>query len=133
MEHLSPAQLDQLRARLEQEAAQLQARVRTVGEDIAERPDDGEPGDIEDAAAQEAGRFQASRLLTRERSRLTEVEAALARMDDGSYGICEDSDDPIPFRRLELEPTTRFTVEAQAEREREQRGDDPHGDEPIAY
>ncbi|OMG01178.1 TraR/DksA C4-type zinc finger protein [Paenibacillus sp. FSL R7-0337] len=42
---------------------------------------------------------------------LTEVEAALARMDDGTYGICEASKQEIPYERLEAIPYTRYTVE----------------------
>jgi DnaK suppressor protein len=50
---------------------------------------------------------------------MREVDAALARMDDGSYGVCEETGDPIPFGRLSAEPTARFTVEAQEQLEHE--------------
>lgn len=132
MDHLTEAQLATLRAKLDTEAEQLRARLAEAAEALAatEAPD---PQDIEDAAADEAGRFRSTQLRERERRRLAEVEAALARMDDESYGICEDSGDEIPYRRLELEPTTRFTVEAQEQRERERGVADPHADEPVGY
>ena len=55
---------------------------------------------------------QSIRVSDHDRMHLVEIEAALARMDDGTYGICEETGDPIPFARLLLEPTTRYTVEA---------------------
>ncbi|NVB36211.1 TraR/DksA family transcriptional regulator [Pseudenhygromyxa sp. WMMC2535] len=132
MEHLSKDQVARLRAALEDEAEQLRGRVSTGGQEVAENTN-VDPGDVEDAAAHEAGRYRARQLLTRDRARLTEVEAALARMDEGSYGICEETDEPIPFRRLELRPTTRYTAAAQEALEGEGGVEDPHGDEPIAY
>ena len=131
MDHLSPAQLEILRAKLEAELAQLDRHLAEEARALADTPE-AEPGDIEDAAASEAGRFAANSLLERVHQRRAAVEAALARMADGSYGICEDTDDEIPFRRLELRPTTRYSVEAQAEREAEG-VHDPHADEPIVY
>jgi DnaK suppressor protein len=132
MDHLSAAQIASLRAKLESEATDLRERIAADRVEMVEdvNPD---PGDIEDAASADAMRFRTKSLLDRDRARLAEVEAALARIDAGEYGICEDSDDPIPFRRLELEPTTRFTVEALEQRESEAEARDTHGDEPVGY
>ena len=132
MEHLTQAQLATLRAKLEAELAQLSQRLITEASELADTPE-AEPGDIEDAAAEEAVRFRTNSLLGRDRARIAEVEAALERMHDGSYGICEDSDEEIPYRRLELEPTTRFTVEALAQREREAGLANPQAGEPTGY
>ena len=132
MDHLTAAQIATLRAKLEGEAEQLRARLSEAAEALADTPAP-DPQDIEDAAAEEAGHFRATQLRERERRRLAEVEAALVRMDEDDYGICEDSGEEIPFRRLELEPTTRFTVEAQEQRERELGVADRHADEPVGY
>src|SRR5690242_18743805 len=105
MDHLTPSQLATLRAKLEAERDRLSARLTEDADDLAATPT-AEPGDIEDAAAEEAGSFRANTLRERERGQLAEIDAALARMHDGTYGICEDSDDPIPYRRLLAEPTT---------------------------
>ncbi len=131
MDHLSGQQIALLRAKLEAELGELRDRVAADRVEMVEvvNPD---PGDIEDAAAADALRFRNKSLLDRDRARLAELEAALERMDDGSYGICEDTDEPIPFRRLELEPTARFTVEALQMREGEGVSD-PHGNEPVGY
>lgn len=133
MQHLSADQLAQLRATLERELTQLRERIGEQGADLVETAE-GDLRDIEDKAAREAMRFGSTRLLARDQLRLREVEAALVRMHDGHYGICEESDDPIPFRRLALDPATRYTAAAQEELERE-RGDarDPNPDEPVGY
>ncbi len=133
MDHLTDQQIATLRARLEADAAALRERIAADRSEMVENvnPD---PGDIEDAASADAMHFRTKSLLDRDRQLLTEVEAALARIDNGSYGVCEDSDEPIPYRRLELEPTTRYTVEALELREREGEGVvDPYGKEPVGY
>jgi DnaK suppressor protein len=132
MDHLTTEQLATLRAKLEAEREQISARLAGEDEELTE-PLTTEPGDIEDAAAGEAGSFRTISLRERDRAQLAEIDAALARMHDGSYGICEDTDEPISFRRLEAEPTTRYTVAAQEQREREEGVRDRHGNEPMGY
>lgn len=50
-----------------------------------------------------------------------EIEAALKRLENGSYGLCEGTDEPIGFRRLEARPWTRYSVGYQEQLEREER------------
>ena len=133
MQHLSEEQIATLRAKLEASAADLRQRVAGDRADMLEGVNSGEPGDVEDAAQADHQRFRSKSFLDRDSALLREVEAALERMDSGSYGICEDTDEPIPYRRLELEPTTRFTVAALEQREDEFGEVDPHGSEPIGY
>ncbi|MEM9458330.1 MAG: TraR/DksA C4-type zinc finger protein [Myxococcota bacterium] len=109
MEHLSEAQRAELRERLQTERDQL--RQRQVSEDAEAVPEE-ELGDLQDKASEEARRTTALRRRQHHDARLREVEAALQRMDDGSYGLCEETDEPIPFARLRAQPTTRYTVEA---------------------
>lgn len=109
MEHLSEAQRAELRERLETERDQL--RQRQASEDAEAVPEE-ELGDLQDKASEEARRTTALRRRQHHDGRLREVEAALQRMDEGSYGMCEETDEPIPFARLRAEPTTRYTVEA---------------------
>ena len=107
--HLTSEQLERLRGLL------LEQRVRLLergGVEITE-DDDAEPMDLQEKAAGEVARRDRLALTDIDRRRLFEVEAALSRMADGSYGDCEESGDPIPFARLLAEPTTRYTVEAQ--------------------
>jgi RNA polymerase-binding transcription factor DksA len=57
-------------------------------------------------------------LLSQEQDALYEIEEAMKRVDNGTYGICEMSGKPIPVPRLEALPFARYTVECQAELER---------------
>jgi DnaK suppressor protein len=111
MDHLSAAQIAELRRRLEEEREQLRERQQSELADATTVLD--EPGDMPDHASDEERRTLALSRRRHDDARLREVEAALRRMDDGSYGICEETGDEIPFARLRAEPTTRHTVEAQ--------------------
>jgi DnaK suppressor protein len=58
-------------------------------------------------------------LREREIKRLREIEAALERIERGTYGVCEESDEPIGIKRLEKMPWTRLSIEAAEALERE--------------
>jgi len=118
MDHLNHEQIETLRRRLEMDRDAL-LRLRhdevvaaTTSGDIV--PD---VGDRQDAAASEAAKLTQWSLADHERAHLQEIEDALRRMHEGSYGVCELSEEPIPYARLLAEPTARTTVEAQVERE----------------
>lgn len=123
---LRPDDLEVLRRML------LDERAAIVGRADAPPPDESpDPSDLQDKASDEAWRRAALSLGARERARLAELEAALRRMEEGTYGICEETGEPIPLARLRAEPTTRHTVEAleilEEERARERtmgRGDE---------
>lgn len=86
---------------------------------LAELRDDShhEVGDEADRASREAS--QSLELRTRDRCRklLDKIDAALARIDDGSYGWCEETGEPIGLARLEARPIATLSVEAQERRE----------------
>lgn len=128
VDHLTPEQVQALRERLDQERAQLVTRLEAA---VGVR--DEEEVEQQDAAAIEDGRQREIRLAKHDERRLAAVQAALGRFEDGSYGICEETGEPIPFRRLEIEPTTRYTVEAAESLELG--GDEGPGprDDPGAY
>lgn len=128
MEHLSAGQLAELRKLLEDEVAQL--RVRHASEDDDANTVQLEPGDIQDRAAEEARRTIAMQRRDHDDAQINEVEAALRRMEEGSYGICEETDEEIPFARLRAEPTTRYTLEAQEQLEKQQGRDEVSGHPP---
>ncbi|MGH1341435.1 MAG: TraR/DksA family transcriptional regulator [Nannocystales bacterium] len=108
-EHLNAAQLEQLKADL------LGRRDRLLERGAVEitEDDQAEPMDNPEKVAGEMARSEQSALSDMDRRQLVEVQFALSRMSDGSYGECEESGEPIPFGRLLAEPTTRYTVEAQ--------------------
>jgi DnaK suppressor protein len=111
MKHLTADQIAELRRLLEEEREQLHARQVSESEDASTVLT--EPGDMPDHASDEERRTLALRRRRHDDDRLNEVDAALRRIDDDSYGICEETGDEIPFARLRAEPTTRYTVEAQ--------------------
>ena len=62
-------------------------------------------------------------LITRDRQRklISKIDAALRRIDDGSYGYCEESGEPISLKRLDARPIATLSVEAQERHERRER------------
>ena len=73
-----------------------------------------------DAGSDSYDRDFALSILSQEQDALYEIDEALKRLDDGRYGTCEMSNKPIPRARLEAIPFARFSVECQAQVERDQ-------------
>lgn len=80
-----------------------------------------EVGDEADRAAREAAQTLELRTRDRYRKLLSKIDAALDRIDDGTYGWCEDTGEPIGLARLEARPVTTLCVEAQERRELRER------------
>jgi DnaK suppressor protein len=74
-----------------------------------------------DAGSDAYDRDFALSLLSQEQDALYEIEEALKRVDAGTYGVCEMSGKPIPHARLEAIPFARFTVECQAQLEKQKK------------
>jgi DnaK suppressor protein len=117
---LKKAELKILKTRLEEVWREILGDVETVARQSNEFGGDGTQ-DIGDLAAATYSRQVMMELGERERLRLREVEAAFNRLENGTYGICEESDEPIPFTRLEAVPYARYTVAAQSELERQRK------------
>jgi len=79
---------------------------------------DGEVLDLADQASDAWDKDLANSLSETERMRLNAVEAALKRVDEGSYGMCQACGKPIPLRRLEALPFAKLCVQCQQEEER---------------
>lgn len=77
--------------------------------------------DITDRASLETDMSIALRIRDRERKLLSKIEAALRRIDDGSYGYCAETGEPINIRRLEARPIVTLSLEAQERHERLER------------
>ncbi len=116
MKHLKKKELEILMTRLHEVRREIVGDVEAVQRQSNEFGTDGTQ-DIGDLAAATYSRQVMMELGERERERLREVEAAFKRIDEGTYGICEESDEPIPYTRLEAMPYARFTVAAQSEME----------------
>tara|TARA_B100000886_G_C20226848_1_gene408836 strand:- start:114 stop:521 length:408 start_codon:yes stop_codon:yes gene_type:complete len=69
--------------------------------------------DITDRASEEIDRSFELRTRDRERKLINKIEAALKRIEDGSYGYCDETGDPISVKRLEARPVATLSLEAQ--------------------
>jgi DnaK suppressor protein len=77
--------------------------------------------DITDRATLETDRSLELRTRDRERKLISKIDAALSRIEDGSYGYCEETAEPIGIRRLEARPIATLSLEAQERHERMER------------
>jgi DnaK suppressor protein len=77
--------------------------------------------DIADRAMQEADRSLELRTRDRARKLLGKIDAALQRLTEGTYGYCEETNEPIGIRRLEARPIATLSIEAQERHERRER------------
>ena len=77
--------------------------------------------DLADRASSETDRAIELRARDRQRKLVAKIDAALARIDDGSYGYCEETGEPIALRRLEARPIATLSIEAQERHERRER------------
>jgi len=77
--------------------------------------------DIADRASSETDRAIELRARDRQRKLISKIEAALARIDDGSYGYCVETGEPISLRRLDARPIATLSVEAQERHERREK------------
>ena len=77
--------------------------------------------DIADRASSETDRAIELRARDRQRKLIAKIDAAIARIEDGSYGYCEETGDPISLKRLEARPIATLSLEAQERHERRER------------
>ena len=77
--------------------------------------------DLADRASSETDRAIELRARDRQRKLIAKIEAALARLEDGTYGYCEETGEPISLKRLEARPIATLSVEAQERHERRER------------
>ena len=77
--------------------------------------------DLADRASSEAERANELRTRDRQRKLISKIDAALRRIEEGTYGFCEDTGDPISLRRLEARPIATLSIEAQERHERREK------------
>ena len=82
--------------------------------------------DIADRASSETDRSIELRARDRQRKLISKIDAALTRIEDGTYGYCEETGEPISLRRLEARPIATLSIDAQ---ERHERKEKVHRDE----
>lgn len=77
--------------------------------------------DVADRASEETDRALELRTRDRQRKLITKIDAALRRIDEGEYGYCEVTGDPISLKRLDARPIATMTLEAQERHERREK------------
>jgi DnaK suppressor protein len=118
-EFMNPLQQEYFRQKLMQWRRQLlkdtgDTRTSLKEENLAEP-------DLADRATLETDRSLELRTRDRQRKLINKIDSALRRIEDGTYGYCEETQNPISLRRLEARPIATLTIEAQEMHERMER------------
>ena len=118
-EFMNPMQLEYFRQKLLRWRAELleesSETLQHLKEESLLKPD------LTDRASLETERAIELRTRDRERKLISKIDAALRRIEDGTFGYCEESDEPISLRRLEARPIATLSLEAQERHERMER------------
>jgi DnaK suppressor protein len=116
---MNPLQVEYFRQKLLRWRASLLAETSDTLQHLKEesllRPD------LTDRAALESERLIELRTRARGRKLISKIDAALDRIANGTYGYCEETDEPIGIRRLEARPIATLSIEAQERHERMER------------
>ena len=83
--------------------------------------DSTQHADLADRATSETDRSLELRARDRQRKLVSKIDSAIARIEDGSYGYCDETGEPIGLRRLEARPIATLSLEAQERHERRER------------
>jgi DnaK suppressor protein len=118
-EFMSPLQLEYFRRRLLDWKKQILNESETTLAVLQNEPL-REP-DLNDRASSETDWSIELRTRDRQRKLISKIDAALHRIDDGEYGYCEVTGEPISLGRLEARPIATMTVEAQERHERQEK------------
>ena len=90
-------------------------------ETVENLQDSNSPADISDRATQESEKALELRTRDRQRKLIGKIDAAISRIDNGTYGYCEVTGEPIGLARLEARPVTTLSIEAQEMHERSEK------------
>ena len=116
---MNPLQLEYFRQRLwdwkKQILAEAEGTLAVLQNEPLREPD------LNDRASSETDWSIELRTRDRQRKLISKIDDALRRIEDGSYGYCEDTGEPIGVARLEARPIATLSVEAQERHERRER------------
>ena len=118
-EFMNPIQAEFFRQKLLRWRADL---LREADGTLASLSEGGiHEADVTDRASVETDRALELRTRDRARKLISKIDQALARIENGTYGFCEETDEPINLKRLEARPIATMTLEAQERHERMER------------
>ncbi|HEX3971091.1 MAG TPA: RNA polymerase-binding protein DksA [Stellaceae bacterium] len=118
-EFMNPLQREYFRLKLLQWRGELLSESSETLQHLKEESL-SEP-DVADRATLETDRYTELRTRDRERKLIQKIDEALQRIDDGTYGYCEETDEPIGVKRLDARPIATLSLEAQERHERMER------------
>lgn len=123
-EFMNPVQVEYFRQKLlhwkNELLSEASETLNNLSEENLQKPD------VTDRAQVESDTSIRLRTRDRERKLLSKIESALRRIEDGSYGYCEETDEPISLKRLEARPIASLSLDAQ---ERHERNEKTHRDD----
>lgn len=114
-DYMNEAQMAYFKAKLVTMRDEILDNARETGEHLKENEVFADPND---RATVEEENMLEQRVRDRERKLLKKINASLARLEDGSYGYCLETGDPIGIPRLLARPTAELSIEAQEKHER---------------
>lgn len=118
---MDQAFVDRMKNHLEEMKAEILSQLVTEDQEFRSMADSSDTKDLVDVASTDIDKKLLSALGAQELKKLRLIESALARIENGKYGICLKSGKPIPEERLEAIPYALYRVEYQNELERRNR------------
>jgi len=116
---MNERQRDYFRKKLLDWRSQILRESRDTLEQLAEAEQNH--SDVTDRATSETDHAIELRARDRQRKLISKIDAALARIEDGTYGYCEETGEPIGVKRLDARPIATLSIEAQERHERRER------------
>ncbi len=116
---MNPRQQEYFRKKLEKWRSEIledaNQTIANLQEETVKEPD------IADRASTESERALELRTRDRQRKLIGKIDAALRRIDEGDYGYCQETGEPISLKRLEARPVATLSLEAQERHERREK------------
>ena len=116
---MNPRQREYFRRKLEAWKEEILKESRETLENLQEESQNHP--DMADRASSESDRALELRTRDRQRKLISKIDAALKRIEDGTYGYCEETGDPIGIARLDARPIATLSLEAQEMHERREK------------
>jgi len=116
---MNPRQREYFRRKLENWKEEILRESRETLENLQEESQNHP--DMADRASSESDRALELRTRDRQRKLISKIDAALKRIEDGTYGYCEETGDPIGLARLDARPIATLSLEAQEMHERREK------------
>jgi DnaK suppressor protein len=116
---MNPRQREYFRQKLESWKEEILRESRETLENLQEESQNHP--DMADRASSESDRALELRTRDRQRKLISKIDAALKRIEDGTYGFCEETGDPIGIARLDARPIATLSLEAQESHERREK------------